>query len=194
MKIKGHDVEFFDEKHIYLVDGVITPSITQVLNVRFHSKYDGVDSKLLMNAQKLGTELHHAIYDLCVNGTESDLIEIRNFKFLQRAYKFEVICNEVPVLLLDNDIPVAAGRLDLVLQDDTGRIGGADIKRTASLDKDYLFYQLNLYRLAYMSSYGVEWEFLRGIWLRDTTRKYVEIPIDEMAAWEIMNQYKEANA
>ena len=89
-----------------------------------------------------------------------------------------------------SDIPIAAGRLDLVLEMN-GQIGGADIKRTASLDKDYLFYQLNLYRIAYRQSYGVEWEFLKGLHLRENVRKFVDIPINENSAWGLVNRYME---
>ena len=66
-----------------------------------------------------------------------------------------------------------------------GEIGGADVKRTSALDKDYLFYQLNLYRIAYRQSYGEEWKFLKGIWLREDKRKFIDLPINE----ELTNQF-----
>ena len=110
---------------------------------------------------------------------------MRGFKFLQRQYNFQTLESEVPVILFSGAEPVAAGRLDLVIQID-GFLGGADIKRTAVLDKNYLFYQLNLYRLAYLQSYGIGWKFLRGIHLREEKRKFVEIPLAddaEVATW-----------
>ena len=94
----------------------------------------------------------------------------------------------MPVILHLDDKPIAAGRLDLVLEMG-GQIGGADIKRTSKLDKQYLAYQLNLYRIAYRQCYGVEWQFLRGIHLRESVRKFVSIPIDEESAWRLVHEY-----
>ena len=96
------------------------------------------------------------------------------------------------MILFHNDTPIAAGRLELVLKMD-GKIGGADIKRTSVLDKNYLAYQLNLYRLAYKQSYGVEWEFLRGIHLRDDVRRFVNIPIDEPFILNFINEWRMSN-
>lgn len=189
-EILGKELEYFDDEHIYLVDGYQVPSITEILKIRFGRKYDGISSEVLKKASEAGTAVHEAIQQYCVTGEESKLPELRNFKFLQKHYGFYVLATEVPVILNLHDVPIAAGRLDLVLEMN-GVIGGADIKRTASLDKDYLFYQLNLYRIAYRQCYGVEWEFLKGIHLRENTRKFVDIPINENMAWGLVNQYME---
>lgn len=189
--IDGHLLEYLDDTHTYLVDGVIVQSVTQIIKIRFGGKYSHVSRAVLNRAAKRGTEVHQAIQDLCETGKESDLPEVRNFKFLQRHYGFEVMENETPVILWRDGVPVAAGRLDLVLRDSEGRIGGGDIKRTSTLDKEYLAYQLNLYRIAYEQCYGIEWEFLRGLHLRDNVRKYVEIPINERMAIELVEEYLE---
>ena len=36
-EIKGRTLEYFDESHTYLVDGVIVPSVTQLLSRKFDS-------------------------------------------------------------------------------------------------------------------------------------------------------------
>lgn len=189
-EINGHTLEYFDEEHLYLVDGLIVPSITQLLKVKFGNKYDFVSRATLERASTKGTQIHDAIQRLCENGEIADFPEVRNFLFLKKQYKFEVLENETPVILFLNDEPISAGRLDLVL-DLNGHMCGADIKRTSSLDKDYLFYQLNLYRIAYRQSYGVEWDLLRGIHLRENTRKFVPIPVNEDLAWCLVHQYLE---
>ena len=182
-------LEYIDDGHIYLVDGIIVPSITQILSVKFGNKYSAVDKQTLSRAAEAGTAVHEAIEAFCMSGKESDLPEVRNFKFLSKKYKFDVLENEVPVILYnDDEQPLAAGRLDLVLKMD-GKIGGADIKRVSSLDKEYLAYQLNLYRIAYFQCYDTAWEFLRGIQLRDDVRKFVEIPINPQMAWELVDEY-----
>lgn len=187
-EIAGRTLEYFDDTHEYLVDGVLVPSITTIIRHRFPNKYAHVNKAVLAKAASAGTAVHEAIEHWCTEGRESDLPELRNFKFLMRKYDFEVLENEVPVILFKNDKPVSAGRLDLVLQMD-GKVGGADIKRTSTLDKEYLAYQLNLYRIAYRQCYGIEWEFLRGVHLRDGTRRFVEIPINENMAWKLVNEY-----
>ena len=186
--IAGHDLEYFDDTHEYLVDGILVPSITQCLKFRFGNKYAGIDASTLKRASERGTEVHKAIEEFCKDGTEADLPEVRNFKFLQKQYKFTVVENEVPVILSMDDEPICAGRLDMVLMMGDS-IGLADIKRTSTLDKDYLAYQLNLYRIAYRQSYGIETEFLRGIHLREDVRKFVPIPINEQMTWDFLNEY-----
>lgn len=186
--IRGHTLEYFDDEHIYLIDGVQVPSITEMLKFRFGHKYDGISKAVLNRAADKGTELHDAIEAYCKTGEQADLQELRGFIFLQKAYRFEVMDNEVPVILFKDGDPIAAGRLDLILKLD-GKIGGADIKRTSALDKEYLAMQLNLYRIAYRHSYGIEWEFLRGIHLREERRKMIDIPIVEDMAMEYIDEF-----
>ena len=187
-EINGRTLEYFEDEHLYLVDGIIVPSITELLKVKFGKKYSGVDKETLQRAAAAGTAVHEAIERYCVDGEISELPEVRNFVFLMKQFKFDVVENEVPVILFIEDEPFAAGRLDLTIKTENG-FGIADIKRTSTLDKEYLAYQLNLYRLAYMQSYGVQVDVLRGIHLRADVRKYVPLPINETAAWKIVFEY-----
>lgn len=188
--IKGHELEYIDETHTYLVDGVIVPSITQILKIKFGKKYEGINKDVLQRAADKGTEVHEAIEKLCKTGEVEELKEVKNFIFLQKQYKFEVLDNEIPIILFKDDEPIAAGRLDLVLKID-GIVGGGDIKRTSTLDKEYLAYQLNLYRIGYRQCYGIEWEFLKGFHLREDVRKFVNIPVNENMAWKLIDDYLE---
>lgn len=190
--IRGHTLEYIDDIHTYLVDGVIVSSITQILKLKFGGKYDNVSRKTLQRAAEKGTEVHSAIENFCKTGEDNGLKEVHNFKFLQRAYNFRVIGNEIPVILSMDGKSVSAGRLDLVLEMD-GKIGLADIKRTATLDKEYLAYQLNLYRIAYQQCYNTPIDFLKGVHLREDTRKFVDIPINEERAIELVKEYGRAN-
>ena len=189
-----------DFKHILDVAGLTSSSNSIISSIaqngdgtKFAINYgDEVFFCTLKRASEAGTQVHDAIQRLCEDGEISDLPEVKNFLFLQRQYNFEVMENEVPVILFLKDEPISAGRLDMVIRMD-GEIGGADIKRTSSLDKDYLFYQLNLYRIAYEQCYGVEWKFLKGIHLKDNIRKFAHIPINAPMAWELVHEYMEVN-
>ena len=192
-EIRNHCIEYYDDGHIYLCDGIKIPSITQILNWKFGSRYANVDSEVLRKASYEGTLVHSAIENYCRKGIESELPELRGFKLLQRLYKFDVVANEVPVLLMWTDgTPIAAGRLDLVLRMG-GQLGLADIKRTSALNKEYLAYQLNMYRIAYTQSYGDKIEFLRGVHLRHDVRNFVRIPIEHELTYDLLKDYLKEN-
>lgn len=188
-EIKGHVVEYIDETHTYLVDGIILPSITQILKIKFGNKYNNVSQEVLQRASELGTATHKAIEDYCKLGIETDCKELRNFKFLQKQFNFEVIDNEVPIILFNENKPVACGRLDLVLSDEEIGLMLGDIKRTSVLDKEYLAYQLNLYKIGYEQCYQKQIKALKGLHLREDVRKYVDIPINEEMALNLLKEF-----
>lgn len=190
--IRGGILEYFDDTHTYLYDGIILPSVTQIIKMKFGHKYDGVPAFVLQRASQKGTAVHSAIEHYCKFGEESNLPELYNFKFLRDHYGFKVLGNEIPIVLFHDDKPICAGRLDLVLEQD-GKIGLADIKRTYTLDKEYLAYQLNLYRLAYQQCYNTKIEFLKGVHLREEKRQYVDIPINEEIAWNLVKDWRTKN-
>ena len=189
--IAGGILEYIDEIHTYIYDGIVLPSITQMLNIKFGRKYDGINKEVLQKACERGTAIHQAIEDFEKENIEDlGCVELRNWKFLKRAYKFKCKDNEVPIILFKDGEPIACGRLDLVLEED-GKIGLGDIKTTSKLDKDYLAYQLNLYRIGYQQCYGKEISFLRGVHLRGDKRKYDNIPINEELVMNLVNEYLE---
>lgn len=190
--IRGQCLEYFDDTHTYIYDGVILPSVTQIIKIKFGHKYDGVPAFVLQRASVKGTAVHSAIERYCKFDEESDLPELYNFKFLRDHYGFKVLDNEVPIVLFKDNKAVCAGRLDLVLEQD-GETGLADIKRTYNLDKNYLAYQLNLYRLAYQQCYDTDIKFLKGVHLREEKRQYVDIPINEAMAWELVKDWRTKN-
>lgn len=192
-EIRGHLLEYTDKTHTYLVDGEHLPSITQIMKLKFGNMYDGVSKATLEKAREHGSAVHEAVENWCKNGAESEFPEVRNFKFLMKKYQFQVEYNEVPVVLFADDVPIAAGRLDLVVSEIVNGetvTGLADIKCTSTLNKEYLAYQLNLYRLAFQQDYGEKISFLKGVHLKgDKTRKYVDIPINEELAWDLIGEF-----
>ena len=189
--IAGGLLEYIDESHTYIFNGVILPSITQILKVKFGNKYLGVSNSTLERAANLGTEVHKAIEDYETKGIENiELKELRNYVFLKVRNNFKCLKNEVPIVLFLDDKPVAAGRVDLILEQN-GQVGIADIKRTSTFDKEYVAYQTNLYRIGYQQTYGEDITFLRGLHLRDNTRKYIELPINEGMSLDLVKEYLE---
>lgn len=189
--IAGGVLEYIDETHTYIFNGEILPSITTLLKIKFGNKYDGISEEVLKRASERGTRIHQVIENYeRFNINELGCTELSNYKFLKKAHKFKCIGNELPVVLFKDEEPVACGRLDLVLEEN-GQVGLGDIKTTSTLDKDYLRYQLNLYRIAYQQCYKQNIEFLRGVHLRNSTRKYIPIPINENVATSLLNEYLE---
>ena len=188
--IKGYEVEYLDDIHQYLCDGVMLPSITQILKIKFGNKYNGVSKEVLNRAAQLGTNMHQAIQDFEEKGVDTDLKELHNYKFLKEYYGWECIDNEVPVILFNDGKPVACGRIDEVIKIDD-ELGLMDFKRTSVLDKEYLAYQLNLYRMAYEQSYDAKIKHLKGLHLREDVREYINIPINEIEAIRLLNEFLE---
>jgi len=54
-------IEFLKEEHLYLVDGIITPSVTQILQFLFPDKYKDVPPEILANKAEYGSILHKVI-------------------------------------------------------------------------------------------------------------------------------------
>ena len=190
-RINAYTLEYDDSTHTYLVDGVIVPSVTQVLKeLYFNELYKYVSYETLQRASEKGTYLHEAIENYCKGNKQlRGIEEVRDFEFLMQYYGLEVMENETPVIIVDDGTPVMAGRLDLILNSATGR-AVADIKTTSILNKSYLAYQLNLYRLGYMQSYGAEITKLYAIHLKNGHRKLIEMPCDVALARVVIKDWR----
>lgn len=190
--IKGGTLEYFDDTHTYLYDGLMLPSVTQILGVKYKNDYANVPPAVLDNAAKRGTAVHKAIENFNVSGYDDGSEAVRNFKFLQKQYGFEVLDSELPIVIFKDDMPIACGRLDMTMLID-GQTGIADIKTVSALNKEKIAYQLNLYRIGLMQSYGVDAKFLKIIHLRDGIRKVIDSPVNEGMTWELIEKFLEEN-
>lgn len=188
--IKGGTLEYFDDTHTYLYDGLMLPSVSQILGTKYRNEYASVPPAVLNNAAKRGTAVHKAIENYNNSGYDDGSEAVRNFKFLQKQYGFEVLDSELPLVLFKNDMPIACGRLDMTMLMD-GETGIADIKTVSSLNKEKIAYQLNLYRIGLMQSYGVDAKFLKIIHIRNGIRKVIDSPVNEGMAWELIERFLE---
>lgn len=186
-KLKCGDLEYYDDQHVYLLNGVILPSVTEIIGKKFND-YADVPKDVLNRAAERGTKVHKQIENFCKSGVDDGSTAIRHFKFLQNQYNFEVLDNELPLVIFKDDIPVACGRLDMTIEMD-GKVGIADIKTCSALNKPKIAYQLNMYRLGLMQSYGVQAEFLKIIHIRDNVRKFIDMPINEEETYKLIEEY-----
>lgn len=188
--IKGGTLEFYPDTHMYLYDGMMLSSVTQILGVKYKNDYANVPPAVLNNAAQRGTAVHKAIENYNNSGYDDGSEAVRNFRFLQKQYGFEVLDSELPLVIFKDDFPIACGRLDMTMLMD-GQTGIADIKTVSTLNKEKIAYQLNLYRIGLKQSYGVDAQFLKIIHLRDGIRKFIDSPVNEGMAWELIDKYLE---
>ena len=186
---ENYTLEFDDETHRYIVNGIITPSVSKLLSLKFDD-YPNVPKAVLQAAADRGTEMHKAIEVYEKTGKESDLQEFRNYLFLKKHFKIENIENELPVAYFEDGLPVFAGTIDQVCRID-GVPAINDFKRVSAPNKEKIAYQVNLYRLAYNQTFGVEVKALSFMQLRESVRKFTQLPINEEVIKAFLAEVKE---
>ena len=161
-------LEFLESEHIYLKNGILVPSVTQILQLIFPNKYKNVDKTILNKKASFGTEGHSIIEKLDVSdmniaknqilGIKNKDLEvcIREYLRLVEKHKIEPLKHEKMVSYKYS----FCGTLDLIANIE-GTRSLCDIKFTAELDKEYLSWQLGMYALAL----NEEFEKYYCIWL-----------------------------
>lgn len=185
--INNHVVEFDEEDHTYICDGIIVPSVSTILKA-FFNDYANVSRSVLEQAREKGTALHQAIEYYETTGQESDLQEFKNYLFLKKHFKFKVISCELPIIYEENGKVLFAGQLDQIIELN-GKRGINDLKRVSSPNKDKIALQVNLYKLGYEQSYHEEIDFLTFTHLKEEKRKFNQLPINEARTREILKIY-----
>lgn len=189
-KIGSGTLEYFDETHTYLYDGIMLPSVTQILSFKYPNDYANIPKAILQRAGERGTAVHKSIEIFNKTGSDDGTQQVHDFKFLQKQYGFEVLDSELPLVIFDDDIPVACGRLDFTFEIG-GKIGVSDIKTNASLNLEKIAYQLNFYKIGLKQSYNVDAEMLRIVHLRDGKRKFIEVPVNEEMTKDLLKEFLE---
>ena len=184
-------IEFIEEGHIYLMDGVIIPSVSEILHFIFPNKYAGIDKEILNKKAEYGSKIHKTIECIEQNKTFPELDSIQEFsisqyKRLKEKYKIEVIDQEQMINFKDK----YCGRFDMIANVN-GFYSLCDIKTTATLDKEYLSWQLSFYELAFISMYGVSnFDKLYASWL--PKKGYGEVvEIERKSKSELLEKLKE---
>lgn len=190
-EINGRTLEFDEEYHVYVVDGIIVPSVTKILKA-FFDDYANVSQAVLERARDKGTALHGAIERFEKTGEESDLTEFRNYLFLKKHFGFKNVTNELPIFYEENGKVLFAGRLDQIIEID-GKLGINDFKRVSAPNKEKIAFQLNLYKIAYEQSYYKQISTLSFMQLREETRKFFPVQINEQSAKKLLKNYYKEN-
>ena len=161
-------LEFIESDHIYLKNGILVKSVTQILQLIFPDKYKNINSKILEKKSIFGTTGHSIIEHLNLDDAEDvdkTILSIDNKDLEICIREYVRLVKTFKITPLEQEIRVSykylyAGTLDMTADID-GKYSLCDIKFTAELDKEYLSWQLGMYALAK----GVEFDKYYCIWL-----------------------------
>lgn len=154
-------IEYIDEIHCYLYDGVIIPSVSQILQEKlFKDKYKNVPKWILEKKANYGTQVHKSIemyeinlktmckeeaFDVTVIALNLNIIQqesLKQYIKLKEQYNFKVVEQEVIICYKGK----YAGRFDMIIEMDN-KLHLVDIKTTYELDREYVSWQLSMYDL-----------------------------------------------
>lgn len=192
-------IDFLEEPHIYLVDGVITPSVSEILHFIFPEKYKNVSSYILNKKAQYGTTIHQSVemlennlktmsieeaFNVTVQALDMNYIQevsLHQYLKLKDKYQIEVIEQEQMIHFKD----YYAGRFDMIARI-KNNLCLCDIKTTAELDEEYLSWQLSYYEMAV----GKKFDKLYAIWLPKKDIGQV-LEIKRKTKKELMKKLKE---
>lgn len=181
-------IEFIEDIHCYLADGVVIPSVSQLIRFKFPNAYKGIPEKVLKRKANYGTRVHDSIESFVRGELDPEDIDdadvkeaVKNFEIQRKAWAFYVKDMEQIVSYQDR----FGGKYDIMLQDNII----ADIKTTSALHEDWLAWQLGFYYLAS----GIDKDFGYVIWLPKKKPAQVRqincIPKDELL--KLLEEYEE---
>lgn len=182
------DLEFIESIHEYIYQGVIIPSVSELINFIMPNKYKGIPERILKEKAEWGTRIHQAIENY-ENGLETALTELEQVTFEQylkvkEKYNLNVLEQEKMICFEGR----YAGRLDMVADVNYYRCL-IDIKTTAKLDKEALSWQLGMYKIAYPEPI----EKCYCLWLKkgDLGRLVEIIPKTEKEILKVVEKYEQ---
>lgn len=185
-------IEFIEETHTYLYNGVIIPSVSEILGFIFPNKYKDIPTEILNSKAEYGSLVHKLTEELDNGKTIEELKKEYQFSYvievsleqhlkINKEWGIETISQEQRVCYkglfggtYDKEAYVKS-ELSLI-----------DKKTTAELDKEYLSWQLSYYELAK----GKKYKKLYVEWLpKKELGQLVEI--ERKSKEELLNKLKE---
>lgn len=144
LQLNNSGVQFNEAAHQYFLDGKELSGITSVLHRQlFEDKYSDIPKSVLDRAAEYGSGVHATI-ELCdslgdTGNTDENYVAYRR---LMQEKGLTTVRNEYIV----TDREHYASAIDITAVDSEGNIALIDIKTTSKLDKEYVSWQLSIYR------------------------------------------------
>ena len=140
-----NEIEFNEKDHIYMKNGIVLPSVTQIMQPLYEQVYGKADSDASDNGKSKGKEIHRAIDDYCEFGMIDISEEYRpyldNFIRYIDEHQYEIVASEV---MLCHPVYNYAGTIDIIVTDKKGEYGMIDNK-TGDLQPKLHAVQLQAY-------------------------------------------------
>lgn len=185
MKKNKDRVEYFEDKHEYLINGVIVPSVSKLVAYATGDIYKEVPEWILEKARTHGTKIHDAIeeFERTGNVDMECINEIETYRELKKKYMLDVKSMEEIVHYKNH----YCGRYDIL--DTDGKLW--DIKTTSKYHKENLEWQLGLYYLGM----GKESEtgFCIHIPKKGKAKVYLVKPKTNKECEELIRTYEQSN-
>lgn len=185
------DIEYLDDVHCYLINGVMVPSVSELIRFRFPEAYKGIPEKILKQKASYGSKVHDYIQkfvskeftleELQKKNIDPNIkIAVEQFENLRKKWAFQIEDMEKIVHYKDK----YAGRYDIKTIDNLI----IDIKTTFELHEEWLALQLGLYQMAEGINSGISY----CIWLpKGKSGKVVAInPWTHEECLELIKEYE----
>lgn len=140
-----NEIEFNEKDHIYMKNGIVLPSVTQIMQPLYEQVYGKADSDASDNGKSKGKEIHRAIDDYCEFGmidiSEEYKPYLDNFIRYIDEHQYEIVASEV---MLCHPVYGYAGKIDIIVRNPKGEFVLIDNK-TGDLQPKLHAVQLQAY-------------------------------------------------
>lgn len=184
------ELEFIEEPHIYLLNGVEIPSVSTVMKPLSSSVYGDVDPQVLSMAANRGTIVHEAIENYLHYGIEDIPMTYAGYldAFVQfwKDYRPTIVAVECCVY---HKYLQYAGTVDLLVEID-GELWLIDNKTSSRIEKMLTRVQLEAYKKA-LATHDIRVKRKAILHLKKTGKySFVEHPADDQKAWDVFTGLK----
>ena len=158
-------IEFVEQTHTYVVDGIIVPSVTQVVGWQMGDEYSTVPSAVLKRAADYGTRMHEWLHHYFRSGerlacTDTMLLSIEQLERVFAGHTVEFVEAEKPIAYQRR----FAGTFDLLIVLD-GEMTLIDHKTTLKLHTESLEWQCGCYKVGIKETLGIDVQQCKCLWL-----------------------------
>lgn len=140
-----NEIEFNEKDHIYMKNGIVLPSVTQIMQPLYEAVYGKADMNASDNGKSKGKEIHRAIDDYCEFGmidiSEEYKPYLDNFIRYIDEHQYEIVASEV---MLCHPVYNYAGKIDIIARNSKGEFVLIDNK-TGDLQPKLHAVQLQAY-------------------------------------------------
>lgn len=181
-------IEYIDLTHTYLNDGVIIPSVSNLVEFATKDDYSVIPPIILKKAQDFGTDIHNAIENYFTKDEEPIFDDPYKRLAFEQFIKLKGDIIEPLCETLTDFNGRYAGRIDCIYQDVL-----VDYKTNTNINIPHLEWQLGLYKMA-LESKGYTINRCRCLWLPKRHKgEWVEItPKSNEECLQLLNDYEQS--